>query len=118
MLVGTRGELDTELEEQAYRWRSGRMADLGFADYYEALEVYREIDPATVRLGEQPAPRVRPLSDEADASYLRLPAALAERLADGSPFARAVAGVSDRRSWPTCRPRWWRCATGCWPPTG
>ena len=50
MLVGAIGELDAELEESAYRWRQARMADLGFADYYEALEVYRELDP-----GQRPA---------------------------------------------------------------
>ncbi|HSY41182.1 MAG TPA: DUF6178 family protein, partial [Polyangia bacterium] len=44
MIVGAIGELDAELEESAYRWRQARMADLGFADYYEALEVYRELD--------------------------------------------------------------------------
>jgi hypothetical protein len=94
ILVGTRGELDAELEEQAYRWRSGRMADLGFEDYYNALEVYREIDPASVRPGTTANARVRPLGDETDAPFLRVPAGLVERLASGSPFARAVAGVT------------------------
>jgi hypothetical protein len=94
VLVGTRGELDVELEEQAYRWRSGRMADLGFTEYYEALEVYREIDPASVRVGGLPAPRVRPLVDEGESASLRIPSTLAERLGSGSPFARAVSGVS------------------------
>jgi hypothetical protein len=97
VLVGTRGDLDSELEEHAFRWRSGRMSDLGFPDYYEALEVYRELDPASVHLGEQPTPRVLPLSDQSDPNYLRMPVALAERLTEGSPFARAVAGVSDRQ---------------------
>ena len=98
LLVGTRSELDAELEEHAYRWRSGRMADLGFEDYYAALEVYRELDPTSVRLGETPAPRVRPLSDEGEAApaYLGIPSALAERLTSGSPFARAVGGISDK----------------------
>ena len=44
LLVAAIGELDSELEETAYRWQRGRMEDLGFADYYEALEVYRELD--------------------------------------------------------------------------
>ena len=56
VLVGTRGDLDSELEEHAFRWRSGRMADLGFPDYYEALEVYREIDPATRATGRAARP--------------------------------------------------------------
>jgi hypothetical protein len=96
ILVGTRGDLDAELEEHAYRWRSGRMADFGFEDYYDALEVYRELDPGTVAVGDQPSPRVRPLTEEADERFLRVPTALAERLASGSPFARAVAGVTSK----------------------
>ena len=107
MLVGTRGDLDVELEEHAYRWRSGRMADLGFADYYEALEVYRELDPASVHLGEQPTPRVRPLSDAVET---RLPADAhgAGRAADRGLALRPRGGRRQRpaRSWPTCRPRW------------
>ena len=74
------------------------MADLGFSDYYEALEVYRELDPASVRLGES-APgqtRVRP-SDERDGEggAARAPAALVERMGRaGSPFARAAQALS------------------------
>jgi hypothetical protein len=96
VLVGTRGELDVELEEHAYTWRSGRMADLGFTDYYAALEVYRELDPAMVRVGGPDAPRVRPLLDEGETPSLRLPMGLVEKLSSGSPFARAIAGVSGR----------------------
>ena len=95
VLVGTRGELDSELEEQAFRWRSGRMADLGFEDYYAALEVYREIDPGSVEISDRPAARVAPHNEPEGPSYLRLPAALVDRLASGSPFARAVAGIQD-----------------------
>src|SRR5262245_48425866 len=52
LLVAATGELDSELEEAAYRWQRGRMADLGFSDYYEALEVYRELDLAGVQISE------------------------------------------------------------------
>jgi hypothetical protein len=94
LLVGTRGELDAELEETAYRWRSGRMADLGFVDFYEALEVYRELDPASVTVGGPPAERLRPEAD--GGNHLRLPSLLAERLAaGGTAFARALAGISE-----------------------
>jgi hypothetical protein len=95
MLVGARSEMDSELEESAYRWRQARMADLGFADYYEALEVYRELDPATVQIGDAPQPRpTRPT----DATALRVPTALAERLGDAvaSPFARAAQKLAAR----------------------
>jgi hypothetical protein len=92
IIVGAIGELDAELEESAYRWRQARMADLGFADYYEALEVYRELDPATVRIGDGPA-RARTIVDaRAEGASLRVPTALAERLGDtdGSAFSRAA----------------------------
>jgi hypothetical protein len=95
LLVGARAELDSELEELAYRWRQGRMEDLGFQDYYEALEVYRELDPATVRIGEtEPGKaRVRPIDERGDGPA-RAPAGLVERLTRGaSPFARAAQGL-------------------------
>ena len=70
------------------------MADLGFADYYEALEVYRELDPASVRIGEPPPPRRggAPADPATNDASLRVPTALAERLRDTerSPFARAA----------------------------
>jgi hypothetical protein len=96
LLVGARAELDSELEELAYRWRQGRMEDLGFQDYYEALEVYRELDPSSVRIGEtEPGKtRVRPLDERGDDGPARAPAALVERLTRGaSPFARAAQGL-------------------------
>jgi hypothetical protein len=34
LLVGARSDLDSDLVETAFRWRQGRMAYLGFADYY------------------------------------------------------------------------------------
>src|SRR5262245_4367286 len=48
-------EPTAELEEMARRWRSGRMQDLGYAEYGEALEVYRPIDVASVKVGEATA---------------------------------------------------------------
>ena len=94
LLVAATGELDSDLEETAYRWQRGRMADLGFADYYEALEVYRELDLASVRIGEAKPPSLRSAVAPAgaDGAALRVPTALAQRLTDlsGSPFARAA----------------------------
>jgi hypothetical protein len=94
-LVGMRSELDAELEETASRWRSGRMADLGFVDFYQALEVYRELDPASVHLEPDPVSSARPPDESsADDSHLRLPVVMADRLASTTPFARAVAGLT------------------------
>ncbi|HEY2902276.1 MAG TPA: DUF6178 family protein [Polyangia bacterium] len=102
VLIGARSEMTSGLEEMAFRWRSGRMSDLGFADYYEALEVYRELDPASVRLGEiKPGTRLRPTNvgtsgggarngSGTDDDSLRAPAALIERLGSPSLFARTA----------------------------
>jgi uncharacterized protein DUF6178 len=64
-----------ELEEMAYRWRSGRLADLGYAEFHDALGVYLPIDPDAVRIGEGttdrpwdgvslPAPLAQPALDQ------------------------------------------------------
>jgi len=39
-LLGASGALQSNLEEEAYRWRSARMADLGFIERSDALSVY------------------------------------------------------------------------------
>jgi hypothetical protein len=96
LLVGVRSESDAELEEAAFRWRSGRMADLGFVDFHEALAVYQEIDPASVRASEAPLPSPRPRGEPAEDAFLRLPAVVTERLAGKTAFARAVAGLRNR----------------------
>jgi hypothetical protein len=54
-------EQDSELMEWAYRWRSGRLQDEGFPDYYDALESYRPVDldqlaPAVAGSLQMPAP--------------------------------------------------------------
>ena len=96
LLVGVRAESDSEMEETAYRWRSGRMADLGFADFHEALAVYQELDPASVRVAANPEPSLRPRGDPQDDDHLRLPAVVTDRLSGKTPFARGVAGLPSR----------------------
>ncbi len=54
-IMSARSEPKAELEEMSYRWRSGRMADLGYVDFYEALEVFRPLDPQSVEIGEDSA---------------------------------------------------------------
>jgi hypothetical protein len=70
-----------ELEETSYRWRSGRMQDMGYADYHEALEVYRPIDLGKISIGEGTADR-RP-------EPITLPATLADKGLD-QPFLSRV----------------------------
>ncbi len=58
-------ELPVEVEERAFRFRNGRLADEGIPDYYTSLEIYTyihpkrlsKIDPRTLALtGEERAP--------------------------------------------------------------
>ncbi len=49
-----RAELPSQLEEDAYRWRCARLADLGFLPAHEAAEIFAWLDP------EQPLPGTRP----------------------------------------------------------
>ncbi len=77
----------SELEEASYRWRTARLADLGFPSYDDALGVYREVDPARV------AP---PVPGSPDANETRmLPVPFAEALGEDSLFEQALAGIDD-----------------------
>ena len=50
-------ELESELEETGYRLRNARLADYGFPDFEEALEIYRFVNPDSLAAGEG-SPRV------------------------------------------------------------
>ncbi|RMH40500.1 MAG: hypothetical protein D6689_13715 [Deltaproteobacteria bacterium] len=95
-LMAARSELPAELEEMSYRWRSGRMADLGYVDFYDALEVFRPLEPTSIRLDEGTADVIPPPAEGDEALVpRRLPAPLADAL-DGAPFlARAVDALAD-----------------------
>ncbi|SJZ62732.1 hypothetical protein SAMN02745119_01198 [Trichlorobacter thiogenes] len=47
LMESVSGEIDTESEEECYHLKSGRLADLGFPPYDEALEIYSRINPET-----------------------------------------------------------------------
>ncbi|ETX05110.1 MAG: hypothetical protein ETSY2_24870 [Candidatus Entotheonella gemina] len=54
-------EQDSELLEWAYRWKSGRLQDEGFPEYYEALEYHHLVDlqqlaPESSTVLDSPAP--------------------------------------------------------------
>jgi hypothetical protein len=40
LLAHINSTLMSNLEEQSFRWRAGRVADRGYIDYYEALKIY------------------------------------------------------------------------------
>lgn len=60
LLVMAQAALDSNLEEDAYRWRTGRMADRGYVDYYEALAIYTAPRPDQVRDARQALPEGAP----------------------------------------------------------
>lgn len=62
-LMAARSEFESHLEEESYRFRSARMADLGYVDFHEALEVFRPLDPETVVIDEGTAGLIDPDGD-------------------------------------------------------
>ena len=88
-LMAARWELGSDLEEHAYRWRSGRMADLGFLDYYEALEVYRFLDPQSVTVGEGTRER-------GEAPPTTLPAPLLEGFGKRGFLGQSLSTIDDQ----------------------
>ncbi|KAF0221153.1 MAG: hypothetical protein FD174_651 [Geobacteraceae bacterium] len=53
LMEGIRNEPQSELEELCYQLRSGRLADLGFPEFEEALSIYARVDPAAFVPGEE-----------------------------------------------------------------
>lgn len=88
-IMAARAETEAELEEMAYRWRSGRLADLGYVDFYEALDLFRPLTPDQVAIGEGTQERPGP-EDES-----RMPLVIAEEVIGRSFLARAMAAIDD-----------------------
>lgn len=60
-LQAARAELGAELEETAYRWRSGRLADLGYVAFDDALAIFAPLEASAV---PEPEPPVEPSDDD------------------------------------------------------
>lgn len=88
-IMAARSEPPAELEEQAYRWRSGRLADQGYVDFYEALDLFRPLDVEQVHVGEGTEDRL--VGEEPR----RLPLAIAEEVIGRGFLARAMAAIGD-----------------------
>ncbi len=89
-IMSARSEPPAELEEMSYRWRSARLADLGYVDFYEALDLFRPLLPDQVSIGE--GTQDRPAADE-DTS--QLPLAVAEEIVGRSFLARAMGMIDN-----------------------
>lgn len=68
------GALGAQLEEDLLRWRSGRLADLGFVEWDEAMKLFRPLDPRTAREAAGVAP---PVAREGDGLLVAFPSATA-----------------------------------------
>lgn len=55
-------ELESELEEAGYRLRNGRLADYGFPDFEEALDIYSFVNPDSLT-GEKRTPQIKDLEE-------------------------------------------------------
>ena len=84
IIMGAKWELGSDLEEHAWRWRQGRMADLGYVDFYEALSIYQYLDPASVKLDEHTFVAPPPETPT------ELPAVLAGSLDEAGFFGKAL----------------------------
>jgi len=87
-IMAARSETMAELEEMSYRWRSGRLADLGYVDFYEALDLFRPLTADQVQIGEGSA-------DRSVEEPSHLPVVVAEEVVGRSFLARALAGIDD-----------------------
>lgn len=74
-----------ELEEESYRWRTARLADLGFPSYEEALAIYQPAGPVSA----EAAPPI----DSPEGRML--PAPFAESLGEDSFLGRTLARIDD-----------------------
>lgn len=82
---------ESEAEEWAYRWKSGRLQDEGFPDYYEALETYRLSD-LEKPLPPAPALLPSPGSPESAETSGLVPAYAWSFTPSDSPLAQALHG--------------------------
>ncbi len=87
-IMSARSEPPAELEEMAYRWRSGRLADLGYVDFYDALDLFRPLEADQVKIGE--GSQDRPIEEASPVSLV-----VAEEVLGRSFLARAISSVDD-----------------------
>jgi hypothetical protein len=89
-IMSARSEPAAELEEMSYRWRSARLADYGYVDFYDALELFRPLLPDQVAIGE--STQERTVTDD---EPQKLPISVAEEVIGRSFLARALAAIDD-----------------------
>jgi hypothetical protein len=89
ILIDAKWGTTAELEEESLRWRTARLADMGFPSYDEALGVYRRIDLAHL------ASTVAQPEDAVPSEPAALPVPFADAFGDDSLLERALAEIDD-----------------------
>jgi hypothetical protein len=90
LMQGVIWELDSDCEEWALRWRAGRLEDLGFPAWDEAMSIYRFITP-------EERERIPDEAGALDVADWQIPVWLPELPDSGRPehrVFRAIAGLS------------------------
>jgi hypothetical protein len=82
---------ERELEDWAYRWKSGRLQDEGFPDYYEALETYTLLELEQPLPAPESPPQAPGIPESAEATGL-VPGYAWSLTPAGSLLAQALAG--------------------------
>ncbi|HUJ63876.1 MAG TPA: DUF6178 family protein [Kofleriaceae bacterium] len=91
-IMAARSETTAELEDTSYRWRSGRLADLGYVDFYDALDLFRPLPADQVHIGEGSQDRAPDLAID---EPTRLPLVVTEQVVGRSFLARAISGIDE-----------------------
>jgi Family of unknown function (DUF6178) len=86
-IQGARSEPAADLEEHSYRWRSGRMADLGYVDFHEALELFRPLEVEQLKMDEDDSSAIL------DATSSSAPVSVAREVLARPFLARALAEI-------------------------
>jgi len=68
LLLSIQQALVSPLEEELYRWRSGRLADLGFVSHEEAMKLFRPLDAEATANAEPKDFRYLPAESETGVS--------------------------------------------------
>ncbi|MCB9549752.1 MAG: hypothetical protein H6706_28430 [Myxococcales bacterium] len=106
LLIGASAALDSSLQEDALRWRTGRLADRGYVDLYDALAIYAPPPPEakTAAAATDDAPGARHWLTSVVQPEHRLAEALgtldadaADRLVAQLGYAANMALSADRR---------------------
>lgn len=99
LVEAVRWELPSALEDECYRWRNGRLADLGFVPLEEAGEIFAYVDPDKAALSGaalEPPPEVVPADEEDAPQDLSTSVLLPEGLlSEGGHVLGAALAMSD-----------------------